>query len=289
MNAKAAPLPSNPLNISAACPTRLQGASRKSILVTSFGSSYNENRRLTLDAIEAAVAGRYPDWSVRRAYTSQAVIDILKERDGIRIDNIREAMERLLTDGVRELIVQPTLVMPGSQYEDLAEAVAPYADRFDVFALGKPLIYHNEDYDAVVDALAAAIPEFGLDDTAVLLKGHGSHHYANAIFAALDYVLHARGYKNVFVGTVKGFPNIKQVMARVSAFGAKKLLLYPFMMVAGAHAAKDMAGPGEDSWASLLTRAGFQVENRLIGLAQHQGIIDIILAHLDSSMKEVGL
>jgi sirohydrochlorin cobaltochelatase len=277
------------LFITATCAAVAMEVPKKTILVVSFGTSYNENRALTLDAVEEVIAERYPDWDVRRAYTAQTVIDILEERDGLKIDNVIEAMERLVEDGVKELVIQPTLVMPGYEYEDVVNEVTPYADKFEKFALGKPLIYYNEDYDAVVDALAFAIPEISQEDTAVVLMGHGSHHYANATYAALDYVLHAKGYENVFVGAVEGFPTIDQVIANVTAFGAKKVVQYPFMIVAGDHANNDMAGDEDDSWATLFTQAGFEVENHLIGLAQHEGILDIILEHLEAAIKEAGL
>jgi sirohydrochlorin cobaltochelatase len=264
-------------------------APKKTILVVSFGTSYNENRALTLDAIEEAIAKRYPDWDVRRAYTAQTIINILEKRDGLKIDNVIEAMDKLVADGVKELIIQPTLVMPGYEYEDVVSEVTPYFDQFEKVALGKPLIYYNEDYDAVVDALVSAIPEIGQEDTAVVLMGHGSHHYANATYAALNYVLHAKGYENVFVGAVEGFPTIDQVIANVTAFGAKKVVQYPFMIVAGDHATNDMAGDEEDSWNALFTQAGFEVENRLVGLAQNEAIVEIIFTHLDATIKEAGL
>ncbi|HHT25438.1 MAG TPA: sirohydrochlorin cobaltochelatase [Clostridiaceae bacterium] len=262
---------------------------KRTILVVSFGTSYNENRVLTLDAIEQAVAKRYPDWDVRRAYTAQTIIDILEKRDGLKIDNITEAMDKLVADGVKELVVQPTFVMLGSEYEDLISQITPYSKKFEKIALGKPLIYYNEDYDAIADALASAIPEIGQENTAVVLMGHGSRHFANASYAAMDYMLHAKGYENVFVGAMEGFPTIEQVIAKVTAFGAKKVVQYPLMIVAGSHAVKDMAGSKDNSWTSLLIRAGFEVENRLVGLAQNEGIINIIFRHLDRTIKEAGL
>lgn len=264
-------------------------APKKTILVVSFGTSYNDNRALTLDALEQAIAERYPEWDVRKAYTAQTIIDKLKERDGLVIDNVIEAMDKLVAEGVKELIIQPTHVMPGYEYEDIVSEVMPYADQFEKFALGKPLIYYNEDYDAVMDALVSSIPEITQEDTAIVLMGHGSHHFANAIYAAMDYVMHAKGYENVFVGAVEGFPTIEQVIANVTAFGAKKVVQYPFMMVAGDHANNDMAGDDEDSWATLLSQAGFQVENRLVGMAQNEAIVDIICSHLDATIKEAGL
>lgn len=277
------------LLIGAVIPGLAKEAPKKTILVVSFGTSYNETRALTLDAIEEAVAKRYPDWDVRRAYTAQTIIDILEKRDGLKIDNVIEAMERLVSDGVKELVIQPTLVMPGYEYDDIVNEVTSYLDKFEKAAIGKPLIYYNEDYDAVVDALVSAIPEIGKEDTAVVLMGHGSHHFANATYAALDYILHAKGYENVFVGTVEGVPTIDQVIANVTAFGAKKVIQYPFMIVAGDHANNDMAGDEEDSWTTLFTKAGFEVENRLVGLAQNEAIVEMILTHLEATIKEAGL
>lgn len=263
--------------------------SKKVILVVSFGTSYNDTRAKTIDALEAAIQKAHPDFEVRRAFTAQIIIDKLKERDNLAIDNVKEAMDRLVADGVKEVIIQPTHVMPGYEYDDVKNEVAAYQDKFDKFALGIPLLYHPEDYDAVIDALTKHIPEMATPETAVVLMGHGSHHYANATYAALDYILHAKGYENVFVGTVEGVPTIDQVIAHLKVFGAKKVVQYPFMIVAGDHANNDMAGTEEDSWNTLLTNAGFEVENRLVGLAESADIQAIILGHLAATIKDAGL
>ena len=175
--------------------------------------------------------------------------------------------------------------MPGYEYEDVVAVTLTLTSLKKL--PWKPLIYYNEDYDAVVDALVSAIPV--AKKIPQLFWWGMAHHYANATYAALNYVLHAKGYENVFVGAVEGFPTIDQVIANVTAFGAKKVVQYPFMIVAGDHATNDMAGDEEDSWNALFTQAGFEVENRLVGLAQNEAIVEIIFTHLDATIKEAGL
>nr|HML46816.1 sirohydrochlorin cobaltochelatase [Clostridia bacterium] len=203
------------------------------ILVASFGTSYNDSRAVTIEAVESAITAAFPDWEVRRAFTAQTIIDKLASRDGLAIDNVDEAMQRLIADGVKEVIVQPTHVMPGYEYTDLIEAVSAYSGSFDKLAIGKPLLYTEEDYEAVIDAVTAEIPEVGSDETAVVFMGHGTEHFANATYSQLEHMMHSEGYENLFVGTVEGYPRIDDVIASVTAFGASKVVLYPLMVVAG--------------------------------------------------------
>lgn len=275
--------------LSLASAAMAQEAPKKTILVVSFGTSYNDSRALTLDAIEQEIAKANPDWDVRRAYTAQTIIDKLAQRDNLQIDNVIQAMDKLVADGVKELVIQPTHVMPGYEYDDVVREVTPYAEKFEKFSMGKPLIFHPEDYDAVIDALVNNMPEVGKEEIAVVLMGHGSHHYANAIYSELQYLLHAKGYENVFVGTVEGVPRVDHVIAAVTANGAKTVVQYPLMIVAGDHANNDMAGEEDDSWNTLFTNAGFQVENRIQGLGQNEAIRALILAHLASAIQEAGL
>ena len=266
-----------------------EAAPGRAILVVSFGTSYNETRSLTIDTIAADVAAAYPEWSVRQAFTAQTIIDKLATRDGTAIDNVDEAMKRLIADGVREVVVQPTHVMPGYEYADLVNEVTPFAGQFDALAIGIPLIYAEEDYETVIAALASAIPEVGSEDTAVVFMGHGSEHFANATYSQLEYMMHSEGYENFFVGTVEGFPRVDNVIAQATAFGAKKVVLYPLMVVAGDHANYDMAGDESDSWKTLFTEAGFEVESRLQGLGENAGIRAIYINHLAATMAGAGL
>ena len=259
------------------------------ILVVSFGTSYNESREVTIEAIEKDIAAAFPDYDVRRAFTAQTIIDKLAERDGLEIDNVTEAMERMIADGVKQVIVQPTHIMPGYEYDDVVAEVSPYADQFDTLAIGQPLLYTSEDYDAVIDAVLADVEEVGAEDTAIAFMGHGTEHFANATYSMLDYKMHSMGYENAFVGTVEGFPTVDDVISSVSAYGAQKVVLYPFMIVAGDHANNDMAGDEEDSWKTLLTEAGFEVECRIQGLGENAGVREIIIEHLAATIAEAGL
>ncbi len=274
----------SPLNVACA-----ETAAPRVILVASFGTSYNDSRPVTIEAIEKDIAAAFPDWEVRRAFTAQTIIDKLADRDGLQIDSVDEAMQRLIADGVKEVVVQPTHIMPGYEYSDLIAAVSAYASSFDKLAIGKPLIYTEEDYEAVLTALTGEIPEVGSEDTAVVFMGHGTEHFANATYSELEYMMHWEGYENFFVGTVEGFPGVDQAMSEVKAFGAKKVVLYPLMIVAGDHANNDMAGDEPDSWKTLFTGAGFEVECRIQGLGQNAAIRALIIRHVQGTMTEAGL
>ena len=167
------------------------------ILVVSFGTSYNDSREATIGAIEADIAAAYPDYEVRRAFTAQTVIDILAERDGLEIDNVTEAMDRLVADGVKEVVVQPTHIMNDYEYDDVVEEISAYEDQFDSLALGAPLLTSYEDYEAVVEALLAESEYAGSADTALVFMGHGTHHFANAAYSQLEAMMQAAGYVTV--------------------------------------------------------------------------------------------
>ena len=259
------------------------------ILVVSFGTSYNDNRDLSIGAVEQAIQAAYPDWEVRRAFTAQTIIDILDERDGIDIDNVTEAMDRLVADGVKKVVIQPTHVMNGYEYDDVVAEIAPYADQFEGFAVGAPLLTSIEDYEAVTEALLADNEYVGSEDTAIVYMGHGTEHFANATYSQMQLMMQAAGYENVFVGTVEGFPALDNVMASVTAFGAEKVVLYPFMVVAGDHANNDMAGDEEYSWKTAFTNAGFEVECVLEGMGQNPAIQAVYVEHVQAAMEENGL
>ena len=163
------------------------------LLAVSFGSSYNETRDVTIGAVEAALQAAYPEYEVRRAFTSQIVIDILEEREKLEIDNVTEAMDRLVADGVKEVVIQPTHVMPGFEYDDVMAEIASYADKFDSMKVGDPLLTSDKDYDAVVTSLVAETAEYNVEGTAVVFMGHGTHHEANSTYARLEKRLHAAG------------------------------------------------------------------------------------------------
>lgn len=249
------------------------------LLVVSFGTSYNESRDLTIGAVEKDLQEAYPQYEVRRAFTSQIIIDILKKRENLKIDNVTEAMDRLVADGVKEVIVQPTHVMPGFEYDDVVKEITAYVDKFDSLKLGTPMLITDEDYDAVVEELVAQTAAYNNEGTAIVWMGHGTEHKANATYAALQQKMTEAGHTNHFIGTVEATPSLEDVLAAVKEANAKKVVLLPLMIVAGDHATNDMAGDEEDSWKSVFKKAGFEVECVLKGMGQYEGIRKLIIKH----------
>ena len=255
-------------------------APEKVLLVVSFGTSYNDNRDLSIGSIENALQSAYPDYEVRRSFTSQIIIDKLKERDGLEIDNVTQAMDRLVADGVREVVVQPTHVMSGYEYDDVVAEVTPYADKFGSFKLGQALLIDDADYDELISVITEETKDYNADGTAIVFMGHGTEHEANATYAKLQEHLAKADYGNYFVGTVEAAPTLEDVLGLVKGSGATKAVLLPLMIVAGDHANNDMAGDEEDSWKSVFEKEGFEVECVLKGLGQYPGIQRMFVAHV---------
>lgn len=255
-------------------------AEKPVILAVSFGTSYNDSREKTIGAVEKAIAQANPDYEVRRAFTAQTVIDILKERDNIETDNVDEAFERLVNDGVKTLVVQPTHVMSGYEYDDLIAAVDTYKDKFDKVSIGAPLLTSDDDYSRVADALIEDTKSYSNEETAIVFMGHGTEHSANATYAKLQQIFDSKNAGNYFVGTVEATPSLDDIVAAVKAGGYKKVVLQPLMVVAGDHANNDMAGDEEDSWKTVLTNEGFEVECVLKGLGEIEAVQNIYSDHV---------
>lgn len=253
---------------------------KPAILVVSFGTSFNDSRHITIGAIESAIREKFPDYDVRRAFTSQIIIDKLKERDGVVIDNVEEALDRLVADKVQEIVVQPTHLMNGYEYDDLAKALESYKDKFKKVALGEPLLSSDDDYYKVIAALESVSERYDDGKTALVFMGHGTEAESNKVYSTLQDKLTAEGKKNYFIGTVEATPTIEDVLKGVKAAGLKKAVLRPLMVVAGDHANNDMADLEDpESWASQLTAAGIEVECVLEGLGQIVEIDDLYAAH----------
>lgn len=262
-----------------------QETAKPVLLVVSFGTSYNESRDATIGAVEQALAAAYPAYEVRRAFTSQIIIDILKEREGLEIDNVEQALDRLVADGVKELVVQPTHIMSGYEYDDLIAALEDYEDKFDSVKVGAPLLTSDEDYDAVVRALAEETAEYNVEGTAITFMGHGTEHEANAAYAKLQQKFRDAGYTNYYVGTVEGKPLVEDVLEQIRATDTGRVVLLPLMVVAGDHATNDMAGDEEGSWKDVFTKAGYEVECVLKGLGQYEGAQEIYVAHAGDAIN----
>jgi len=278
------------------------------LLVVSFGTSYNDSRVADIKGIEDALQAAYPDWSVRRAFTSQIIINHVQARDEEKIDNIQQALERAVSSGVKNLVIQPTHLMHGAEYDELTEAVEEYRDQFASVKVAEPLLggvgadasATNEDKQAVAEAVTAeAVAEAGYDSvdaakedgTAFVFLGHGTSHTAKVSYSQMQTQMADLGYENVFIGTVEGEPEetaCEAVLEAVADAGYKKVVLRPFMVVAGDHANNDMAGDDDDSWKSMFEASGKfdSIEVQISGLGRIPAVQDIYAAHTAAAMGE---
>lgn len=271
------------------------------ILVVSFGTSFNDSRVADIKGIEDAIQKAYPDWSVRRAFTAQIIINHVEARDGECIDNMQQALDRAVANGVKNLVVQPTHLMHGAEYDELTEAVEAYKDQFESVEFAEPLLGEvgndasviNEDKKAVAEILTAeAVSVAGYDSldaakedgTAFVFMGHGTSHAAKVSYSQMQAQMQDLGYDNVFIGTVEGEPEetaCEAVIEAAAEAGYTKIVLRPLMVVAGDHANNDMAGEDEDSWVSMFTASGkFEsVDTQIFGLGEIAAIQDIYVNH----------
>ena len=259
----------------------------KELLVVSFGTSYNDNRRLTIGAIENALEEAFPDFSVRRAFTSQIIIDHVFQRDGEGIDNVTQALDRAVENGVKTLVVQPTHLMSGYEYNDLADELAEYADAFESIAMGVPLLDTDDDFLTVADALAEATEAYNDGETAICLMGHGTEAESNEVYAKMQTVMDKAGHENIFIGTVESTPSVEDVLAMVQAGNYKKVVLRPMMIVAGDHANNDMAGDEPDSWKSIFEAAGYEVTCVVEGLGSLGEIQSLMVQHAQAAIDSL--
>ncbi len=260
---------------------------RKAILVASFGTSYNDNRAKTIGAIEDLIRDRYPGWDVRRAFTSRMIIKKLRERDGEVVDYVTDAMDKLSSEGFDKVVVQPTHVMNGMEYDDVVRIVSDHVGNIPSLRMGQPLLTTDRDYDALILALeATVIPELE-DDEVLVLMGHGSEHYANATFSQLQLKLWAKGHRNIFVTTVDGYPGFGDTVDFVDTIGLRKAVLFPLMVVAGDHANNDMAGDEEDSLRSVLESRGYRVRCIVRGIGEYPEFRELFAEHVAQAMRRI--
>ncbi|MBR0463620.1 MAG: sirohydrochlorin cobaltochelatase [Clostridia bacterium] len=259
----------------------------KELLVVSFGTSFNDSRRLTIGGIEAAIDEAVEDYSVRRAFTAQIIIDHVEKRDGIHIDNVTEALDRAVVNGVKVLVVQPTHLMHGYEYDDVVAELAGYADAFEQIVVSEPLLTSEEDFDRVADIMIDLLKDYDDGKTAIVYMGHGTEHEYNKIYAQMQDVLTSKGAENYYIGTVEAAPSIDDVLEAIKDKGYTRVVLRDMVVVCGDHANNDMAGDEEDSWKSIFTAAGFEVECVMEGLGQVPEIQQIYVEHAQNAIAQV--
>ena len=276
------------------------------ILVVSFGTSFNDSRAEDIGGVEKALQAAYPDWSVRRAFTAQIIINHVQARDDEKIDNMDQALERAVDNGVKNLVVQPTHLMHGAEYDELTEAVENYKDKFESVKIAEPLLGEvgadetaiNEDKAAVAEAITAeAVKTAGFDSldaakeegTAFVFMGHGTSHTAKISYSQMQAQMEQLGYENVFIGTVEGEPEdtaCEAVIEKLKEAGYKKVILRPLMVVAGDHANNDMAGDDDDSWKSQFEASGVfdSIDTQIAGLGEIDAIQQLYVAHTQAAI-----
>ena len=279
------------------------------LLVVSFGTSFNDSRVKDIKGIEDALQAAYPDWSVRRAFTAQIIINHVQARDGEKIDNMQQAMDRAVANGVKNLVVQPTHLMHGAEYDEMMEMIDDYRDKFESVAVAEPLLGEvgadatviNEDKEAVAKAVTAeAVATAGYDSveaaakdgTAFVFMGHGTSHTAKVSYSQMQTAMQTLGYDNVFIGTVEGEPestSCENVIEAVKAAGYTKVVLRPLMVVAGDHANNDMAGADEDSWLSQFEASGAfdSVDCQIAGLGGVADVEQLYIAHTKAAIDSL--
>ncbi|MDD6346684.1 MAG: sirohydrochlorin cobaltochelatase [Lachnospiraceae bacterium] len=283
----------------------------KELLVVSFGTSFNDSRAADIKGIEDAVAEAFPDWSVRRAFTAQIIINHVQARDGEVIDNMEQALQRAVDNGVKQLVILPTHLMHGYEYDEMCDMLAAYADNFESAVVAEPLLGPlgedpkaiNEDKQivakAVTDEAAAdagydSVESAAADGTAFVLLGHGTSHTAKVSYSQMQEQMTAMGFDNVFIGTVEGEPEetaCDNVIAAARDAGYTRICLRPLMVVAGDHANNDMAGDDEDSWKSLFEASGSfdSIESQIEGLGRSEAIQALYIAHVTAALEQAGL
>ena len=274
------------------------------LLVVSFGTSFNDSRVADIKGIEDALQEANPDWSVRRAFTAQIIINHIQARDGEKIDNMDQALERAVANGVKNLVVQPTHLMHGAEYDEMCEAIEAYRDKFESVSIAEPMLGEvgsdatviNADKEAVAKAItAAAVADAGFESldaakdagTAFVFMGHGTAHVAKVTYSQMSTQMQTLGYENVFIGTVEGEPeetSCEAVIEAVKAAGYTNVVLRPLMVVAGDHANNDMAGSEDDSWKTMFEAAGFTVDCQIAGLGEIADVQALYIAHTQAAI-----
>lgn len=252
---------------------------KKALLVVSFGTSYKENRKITIEALESDLRQQFPERKFYHAYTSGIIRKKIEQEEKLTIPSVAEALQQMIADGMEDVLVQPTHVIDGIENHRMKDEVQAAAQHFQNIAIGKVLLADENDYEKAVTALMGTMSEVANEKTALFLMGHGSAHRANDCYQRLDDIFHRMGYQQVFVGTVEALPDLEAVLHRIDGLDYKRIVLQPFMLVAGDHAHNDMSGDDEESWKEKLEKTGYEVVVNLVGLGELKGIRDIYVEH----------
>ena len=251
----------------------------KELLAVSFGTSYKDTRERNIEAIERALEKAMPEYILHRAFTSQVIINRVRQRENLAIDNVRDALKRAAQDGVKTLIIQPTHLMKGFEYRDLTQEASEHRELFEHMAVGEPLLTSEEDFETVIRAITGDTKEYDDGETAICFMGHGTEAESNQVYEKLQGILRQKGFKNYYIGTVEAEPSIGDILREVKKGSCRKVVLQPLMIVAGDHANNDMAGDEEGSWKREFERAGYEVSCVLKGLGEIELIRQLFISH----------
>ena len=258
----------------------------KAILVVSFGTSYEASRKATIEKIEQDIRNAFQDHRIYRAWTSKFIISILKKRDNYTVPTVKEALEQMITDGIREVVVQPTHILDGIENNIMKEEVLSYKESFDKIAFGTPLLADLKDESQAINAVTTEFSDLK-ETEALVFMGHGTEHFANSAYSQFENMLRDLGHESTYVGTVEGFPGLDYVIRRLKIRDIKKVYVMPLMIVAGDHAHNDMAGDSPDSWVCQFENAGFEVCPIIKGLGEYPGIRRMYVEHAQKAIDSM--
>ena len=252
---------------------------KKAILVVSIGTIHKETREKTINSIEEEIKKAYPNYSIYRAFTSKLIIKKLIKNDNLKINTINEALEKIINDNIKELIIQPTHIVNGIENNIMIETISNYKDKFESIKIGDPLLTSTKDYNKLIDII---IKKFSYlkENEALICVGHGSNNCVNSNYERLNYMFKEKGFKNIFVVTIKGYSNLSNIILELKNLNPKKITLMPLMFVSGNHVLKDIIGDNKDSWKSILEDNGFKVEYSLKSLGEYKEIRKIYIEHI---------
>ncbi|HAU87037.1 MAG TPA: sirohydrochlorin cobaltochelatase [Lachnospiraceae bacterium] len=258
---------------------------KQAILLVSFGTSNKETREKTFFAIQREVEKQFPKYLVYHAFTGEKIIKKIKEKEGVQISNLKETLEQIREHGIKKLIVQPTYVICGMEYEKMVQEVSEHLDKFDSVVFGKPLLSEREDYEKAAEVVKVHVPVKSKEE-AVVFMGHGTKKSGTQCYTIMDEILKKNGHRNIYMAAMDGDPSIQDVIKKMEEQPYEKVMLIPFLVASGYHARKDMIGQQKDSWKNLLLNKGYKVEYLLTGLGEYPQIQKLYCEHIRKARKK---